>query len=92
MADIYNSKLAALFGKINKHLPYAVTTSADCTRYSCGREQVDAVWRTHEDQHKIQLRRLGWWGFMLPYLWKLATKGYKDNAFEIEARNASGKV
>jgi hypothetical protein len=87
--DIYNSKLAKLFGKINKHLPYAVTTSATCTRYSCSKEIVDKDphWRNHEDGHKFQYIRLGFFGFLVPYFWKLLTRGYKDNAFEVEAEN-----
>lgn len=87
--DVYNSKLAKLLGKWHKQEKFAITTSSTCTRYSCKLEEVGVKWRTHEDQHKWQIRRIGWISFMSSYLWHLATEGYDHNQYEVEAQNAA---
>ena len=87
--DIYESNIAWMVGKINKELPYAITTSKDCARYSCSKELVTDKWRKHEDTHKAQYAKLGWFGFVIAYLLESIKHGYYNNKFEIEAREAS---
>jgi hypothetical protein len=92
MADKYNNWLAKILAK--KHTTnglYAITLSKTCTRYSCDEKDVDAPWRAHEDDHKEQIERKGWWTFMSEYLFQLATVGYDKNKFEIESEKEEEK-
>lgn len=43
--------------------------------------------KRHELVHIEQVKRLGWIRFYLTYLWYIARYGYKNNPFEVEARN-----
>lgn len=86
MADVYNSKLAKLIGKINGYGLYAITTSKNCCRYSCSEISVDRKWRAHEETHKEQFRKLGWIKFVLSYMIESIKYGYDGNRFELEAR------
>ena len=89
--DVYNSKFAWLLGKINKALPYAITTSQYCSRYSCDKATVDSDprWRIHEDTHKQQYADLGWFNFVYQYLLDSIKNGYTNNKFEVAAREAA---
>lgn len=88
MSDKYNSRIAALLGKINKKKTFAITISKSCTLYSVPEGMVGAVWRKHEDCHKAQIRDEGWLLFMAKYLFFNVTRGYANNPYEIEARLA----
>ena len=93
MSDKYNSNIAAFVGWLNKSQHgYAVTISKSCTLYSTPEAAVGAAWRKHEDCHKAQIAKLGWWRFMYQYFKYNLTVGYTNNPFEIEARAAADLV
>lgn len=91
--NVYNSKIATLVGKLNKHLPWAITISATSTLYSCPMNEVDILWRRHEINHQNsindwQVRKgkiWGWVSWMCTYLWRNLTIGYNNNEFEVSA-------
>ena len=45
-------------------------------------------WVKHERCHIEQFRRYGFIRFIFLYLWESARKGYRNNRFEVEARQA----
>ncbi len=45
-------------------------------------------WVRHELKHVEQYNRLGKWIFLKEYLTEWVLKGYKNNRFEVEARQA----
>jgi hypothetical protein len=45
-------------------------------------------WLKHELCHVQQFKQHGYLGFIVKYLWESLKKGYYNNKFEIEARNA----
>jgi len=92
MSDVYNSKIAKLFGKIHNDNEYAVTTSKNCSRYSVDESLVTDHWRLHENEHKKQYAELGWCNFMIQYIWESIIHGYTNNKFEVAARKAAGDV
>jgi len=51
----------------------------------------DRKWLIHEMVHIEQYRKLGLFKFLVLYLVESIRKGYYDNKFEIEARNAEEK-
>lgn len=88
--DVYNSKFAKLMGKFFHETTYfAVTTSKNTTRYSCNIEMVNNFWRKHEEVHKKQFERMGWFRFVISYFFEFIKNGYKNNKYEIEARSIS---
>jgi hypothetical protein len=87
MTDIYKSKVARLLKFIKGENEYAITTSKNCCRYSCQENEVSPKWRKHEETHKAQFSRLGWVNFIFQYCIESIRHGYKNNKFEIEARN-----
>jgi hypothetical protein len=48
----------------------------------------DTPWLRHELKHAEQFRKYGFFVFIFLYLWESAFKGYQNNKYEIEARNA----
>lgn len=40
----------------------------------------------HEMQHVYQIRRMGWLGFYIKYLWLQVKWGYGEHPFELEAK------
>lgn len=48
----------------------------------------DEKWVKHELCHIRQFKQHGYFGFVLKYLWESIRKGYYNNRFEIEARQA----
>jgi hypothetical protein len=48
----------------------------------------DERWVKHELCHIKQFKEHGYFLFLLKYLWESLQKGYYNNRFEIEARNA----
>ncbi|MFN8242604.1 MAG: DUF4157 domain-containing protein [Ferruginibacter sp.] len=48
----------------------------------------DEKWVKHERCHLQQYRRYGCAGFLLRYTWESIRKGYHNNRFEVEAREA----
>jgi hypothetical protein len=47
-------------------------------------------WVRHELCHVKQFREHGYAGFIFKYLWESIRKGYYNNRFEVEAREAEG--
>jgi hypothetical protein len=45
-------------------------------------------WVRHEMCHIKQFRELGFMNFIMHYLWESVRKGYYNNRFEVEAREA----
>lgn len=82
--DRYESVIGRLVGKLNRRDPYAITLG-QVTYYSCPESQVDARWRRHEDEHKVQWQRDGWVKFACRYVWWSITKGYANNPYELDA-------
>jgi hypothetical protein len=48
----------------------------------------DEKWLKHELCHIRQYKEHGYAGFMIKYLWESLRKGYYNNRFEVEARQA----
>ncbi len=51
----------------------------------------DEKWLKHELCHIQQFKQHGYIGFIIKYLWESLRKGYYNNKFEIEAREAEEK-
>lgn len=49
------------------------------------------AWVRHEMKHVQQFREHGFAGFLIKYTWESVIKGYENNRFEVEARNAEKK-
>jgi hypothetical protein len=48
----------------------------------------DEKWVKHELCHIKQFKQYGWFNFIVKYLWESLRKGYYNNRFEVEARQA----
>ena len=48
----------------------------------------DERWLKHELCHIKQFKEHGYFMFVVKYLWESLRKGYYNNRFEVEARNA----
>ncbi len=48
----------------------------------------DEKWLKHELCHIKQFKHYGYFNFVVKYLWESLRKGYYNNRFEVEARNA----
>lgn len=48
----------------------------------------DEKWVKHELCHINQFKQHGYVGFIVKYLWESIRKGYYNNRFEVEARQA----
>ena len=48
----------------------------------------DEKWLKHELCHIKQFKQYGYFNFVIRYLWESLRKGYYNNRFEVEARNA----
>ncbi len=83
--DKFNQKWALAFG-LWQYPEYAVTIG-QTTYYSCPSENVDILWKKHENKHKEQWKRDGC-KFPVLYIYYHITKGYENNPYEIEARKA----
>lgn len=89
MADKYNSKFAKFTRWLNgmpEDVDWAITIGENTTLFSCGEEDVDEKWRKHENIHKEQFKRMGWFWFLLSYIYEYIVHGYDNNKYEIEAR------
>ena len=82
--DKYDQKwVSTVFGERR----WAITLG-QTTYYSVQWQEVDYAWRKHEDKHKQQWKQEGLIKFAVKYLWYQLIKGYKNNPYEIEARQA----
>ena len=91
--DKYSNWLAKFLAKLNSSPTWAITLG-QTTRYSESEEFVDSHpwWRKHEDCHKAQWARDGYWKFVGRYLWQCATKGYMNIDYEVGARAAANEI
>lgn len=48
----------------------------------------DKKWLKHELCHVEQFKKYGFIGFIMRYLWESLKKGYYNNKYEVEARDA----
>ena len=53
------------------------------------KEEVPDTLFRHELEHVYQVQREGWFKFYIKYLYLNVRKGYRNNPYEIEARDAS---
>jgi ferric-dicitrate binding protein FerR (iron transport regulator) len=88
--DFYRQRW--VLGFAQKQASQWAITLGSCTFYSTPQEAVTPAWRAHEECHKQQWRRHWYLGFALRYLWELATKGYNNISYEIEARAAARNI
>lgn len=51
----------------------------------------NTAWVRHELAHVQQFKRYGYFSFLVKYLWESLRKGYHNNRWEIEAREAEKK-
>lgn len=84
--DIYNSQIPLYFASRGEK-QWAITIG-QTTYYSVPEIEVTPSWHRHENKHKEQWKKEGWIKFAVKYLWYQLTKGYQNNPFEVEARNA----
>jgi len=90
MADRYDSVIGKIFGFFNGSKRYAVTFG-QTTFYSVPKEEVEMSpsWIVHENKHKEQYKRDGFFNFLFKYIYYQFKYGYKDNPYEVEARKAA---
>jgi hypothetical protein len=60
--------------------------------HNVGKEEFlrDEKWVRHERCHLEQYKKHRTLGFIIKYLWESIKKGYHNNKFEVEAREAEG--
>jgi hypothetical protein len=91
MSDKYNSKLAEVFRRIFSYdSKYYAVTIGQTTYYSAPESIVlkDIIWMCHENKHKEQYKKDGFIKFLVKYIYWSITKGYTNNPYEVEAREA----
>lgn len=61
--------------------------------WNCSKQEFlqNEKWVKHELCHIRQYQQHDYWGFILKYLWESLLKGYYNNRFEVEAREAENK-
>lgn len=93
MSDKYNQKWIKIMGGLPLPITWAMTISSTTTIYSESKEYVDTrpMWKLHENTHKEQFKKEGWFKFVIKYFWYQITKGYTNNPYEVEARKAAGQ-
>lgn len=89
--DKYNHWIAKLFGWLNGNNTGFAVTFGQTSYYSCSESHVKERpwWIKHEDTHKEQYTRDGWFKFLTRYIWQGITKGYLQIDYEKEARAAA---
>ena len=85
-----NSFLAKLAAwKLNApHVAMVVGSTIHLHNTRCEEFLNNAKWLNHELCHIRQFRQHGFFTFILRYLWESMRKGYYNNRFEVEAREA----
>lgn len=91
--DFYNQRWVSKLwivglGQRNMSESWAITLG-QYTFYTVAKDDVNPIWRAHEDYHKHQWRRDGLIKFALKYAWYNITRGYWRNPYEIEANGQS---
>ncbi|KAA5536575.1 DUF4157 domain-containing protein [Taibaiella lutea] len=85
--DTFIAKIAARNLKQSK---MAITIGNTIYLYNVSKQDFlsDNHWLCHELKHVQQFQEYGYFNFIFKYLWESLQKGYYNNRFEIEARNA----
>ena len=85
-----NSPLARLAAKKLKTKNMAMTLGRTIHLYNADRSQLtnNKRWLRHELKHVEQFGRYGFFLFLILYTYESLRKGYHNNRFEVEARNA----
>ena len=89
-----NSLLAKLAAKKLKSSNMAIVFGSTIHLYGVEKSQFlqNDAWVRHELQHVAQYRQHGFFPFLAKYLAEWAKKGYENNRFEVEARNAEKEI
>lgn len=102
MKDIYYSRVPwfpALLQGGRFDALYAVTFR-QTTWWTVGTDMISDAWRRHEDCHKAQYARDGWFLFTRRYIWqwlagifkyRSITQAYLNVSYEVEARQAAAR-
>jgi hypothetical protein len=87
---IENSLIAKLAARKLKTQNMAITLGHKIRLHHVSKEVFlkDIPWLCHELRHVAQFRQHGFLTFIIKYLWESLQKGYYNNKWEIEARNA----
>lgn len=97
MADRYNQRWLMFFAPKGA-TGFAVTINRHTTLYSRHLASWEWSWMAHEDTHKLQFARLGWWGFIRRYIGEYLRgrrsglshwEAYRNISLEREARGES---
>jgi len=86
MSDKYNQKWVLAIAKEGS--PRWALTLGQTTYYSCSEAEVTPKWRKHEECHKQQYKRMGFFKFLEAYYRQTKEYGYWDAPLEVEARAA----
>lgn len=87
---IENSWRAKLAARLMKGENMAITFGNDIHLYNTSKEYFlrNKTWLRHELKHVEQYQKLGYFRFIVLYLWYSFRYGYYNNPFELEARAA----
>jgi hypothetical protein len=85
-----NSWLAKIAAKKLKANAVAMVLGKTIHLHNTSKAQFlnDKRWLKHELCHIKQFKEHGFFLFVVKYLWESLRKGYNNNRFEVEARNA----
>jgi hypothetical protein len=85
-----NSWLAKIAAKKLKANSVAMVLGKTIHLYNTSKRDFlnDERWLKHELCHIKQFKQYGYFNFVVKYLWESLRKGYYNNRFEVEARNA----
>jgi hypothetical protein len=85
-----NSWLAKIAAKKLKTSAVAMVLGKTIHLHNASKAEflLDEKWVKHELCHIKQFKEHGYFGFLVKYLWESLRKGYYNNRFEVEARNA----
>lgn len=85
-----NSWLALIAAKKLRTAQVAMVIGRTIHLHNVSREDFlkDEKWVKHEQCHIEQYRRHGFIGFIVRYTWESIRRGYHNNRFEAEARQA----
>ncbi|WP_225321258.1 DUF4157 domain-containing protein [Rhizosphaericola mali] len=88
-----NSWIAKLAAKKLKSDQMAITIGQTIYLYNVSKNYFlsQSKWVKHEQQHIQQFKKYGFFKFLIMYLYESWKKGYYNNKWEIEAREAENK-
>ncbi|MBX3240057.1 MAG: DUF4157 domain-containing protein [Chitinophagaceae bacterium] len=83
----FKARVAAFCLGVNN---VAFTLGKTIYLYNATRQEflMDERWVKHELKHVEQFRQHGFWGFVIKYSVETLRRGYRNNKYEIEARDA----